>query len=407
MPQIPIGTILNPSGTTRLLDATTSGLKALSFRPGGAWPATNTGAYPLGTPALNTMTQWISGLASGAWACPLSPGTPPTGYEAGTYYPQLSTLTGNDEAEIYFNADAMKYLGSPSPITLDSNGDVVITPRLQTVAEAAFAAKTATLANQPQIGKTLFTSGAVCTYPYSIQAPFLLGARVKMPIPMAQGLWPAVWLLPASLQWPPEIDGIEYIETNGAIELTSSIHDALVNTTDVIMGSINPQDGLAHDFWVMVYVDYITIFYDGKAVANFATPPDIATTYFYLIINYAIAGVGNAWPGPIAAGTKTFPPMTVVDVVALSMPPTYGSGAVLAYVAPSTTSPIVFGSSAPIVVTMAQLAAIEGALIAAQTQLTTAQGVLSTLRAPALSSGGTIMLDSDGNPVYATMGTSV
>jgi beta-glucanase (GH16 family) len=381
MSQLPIGTILNPSGATRVLGGATSGLKVLSFRPGGAWPATNSGVYPLGTPALNTMTQWIAGYASGAWGSPLSPGTPPTGYEAGVYYPQLSTLPGNYEAEVYFNADAMKYLGGPPVITLDGNSDVVITPRLQTVAEAAFAVKTAALTGQPQIGKTLFTSGAFCTYPYSIKPPFVMGARVKMPVPMAQGLWPSVWLLPASLQWPPEIDAIEYIETNGAIQLTSSVHDAALSSTDVISNSgVNPQDGLAHDFWAMVYPDYITIFYDGKAVANFATPVDIATAYFYLIIDYAIAGVGNTWPGPVAPGTTSFPPMTVVDVVALEMPVTYETGATMDYVAPNGSSPVSFSTpSTLITLTPTQLAAMKTALSGAAADIASVQTVLGGL----------------------------
>lgn len=387
MPNIPVGTTLNPSGSTRTLDATSSGLKALSFRPGGAWPATNPGQYPLGTPALNTMKQFIEGYASGAWGSPLPPGVAPNGSDPGVYYPQLSTLPNNYEAEVYFNADAMAYIGSPPVITLDGNGDVVITPRPQTAAEAAFVAKTAALVNVPQIGKTQFTSGAFCAYPYSSVGPFLAGARVKMPVPLAAGLWPAIWLLPASLQWPPEIDIIEYINYNGAIQLTTSLHDASLpngSQTDVITGSINPQDGEAHDFWAQVYPDFITTFYDGKAVANFATPKDCASLYWYLIVDYGIAGPGNGWPGPVAPGTTKFPPMTVVDVIGCNMPATYGSGASLSYVPPNGNAPITFAGATPppigtVTMTQAQYNQLVSDLASGQGSIANAQAILASL----------------------------
>lgn len=50
-------------------------------------------------------------------------------------------------------------------------------------------------------------SGMVTTYPgFSFQYGFL---QVEARIPHAPGLWPALWLAPEDLQWPPEMDLIE------------------------------------------------------------------------------------------------------------------------------------------------------------------------------------------------------
>ena len=50
-------------------------------------------------------------------------------------------------------------------------------------------------------------SGMVTTYPgFDFQYGFL---QVEARIPHAAGLWPALWLAPTNLQWPPEMDLIE------------------------------------------------------------------------------------------------------------------------------------------------------------------------------------------------------
>jgi beta-glucanase (GH16 family) len=57
-------------------------------------------------------------------------------------------------------------------------------------------------------GQTLpFASGTVTTHG---KFSFKYGrVEVRAHVPKGQGLWPAVWLLPESLEWPPEIDVLE------------------------------------------------------------------------------------------------------------------------------------------------------------------------------------------------------
>jgi beta-glucanase (GH16 family) len=53
-----------------------------------------------------------------------------------------------------------------------------------------------------------YRSGMVTTYPsYSFTYGYV---QVVARIPYGSGLWPALWMLPANLQWPPEIDIIEH-----------------------------------------------------------------------------------------------------------------------------------------------------------------------------------------------------
>jgi beta-glucanase (GH16 family) len=53
-----------------------------------------------------------------------------------------------------------------------------------------------------------YRSGMVTTYP---SYDFTYGyVQVVARIPYGSGLWPALWMLPANLQWPPEIDILEH-----------------------------------------------------------------------------------------------------------------------------------------------------------------------------------------------------
>jgi len=53
-----------------------------------------------------------------------------------------------------------------------------------------------------------YRSGMVTTYPsYSFTYGYV---QVVARIPYGSGLWPALWMLPANLRWPPEIDIIEH-----------------------------------------------------------------------------------------------------------------------------------------------------------------------------------------------------
>ena len=63
-----------------------------------------------------------------------------------------------------------------------------------------------------------YISGAIISYPYSQTYGYfeLLGR-----IPAGRGLWPAFWLLPANLSWPPENDVMEVLGDNPDVLYTT------------------------------------------------------------------------------------------------------------------------------------------------------------------------------------------
>jgi beta-glucanase (GH16 family) len=69
-------------------------------------------------------------------------------------------------------------------------------------------ARTPGLAHDGTRKEYQYRSGMVTTYPsYSFTYGYV---QVVARIPYGDGLWPALWMLPTNLQWPPEIDIIEH-----------------------------------------------------------------------------------------------------------------------------------------------------------------------------------------------------
>lgn len=344
--EIPVGQTVNLSGMgARQLDM--SKLKPLKFQPGDG----SSTVIP-----FSQMPLWQAGGAS-VWQSPLPDGAAPNGDNPPSYDPAFNTLTGNSEIEVYFNQDAMTYLGAsnPSVYSIDpTDGSLVIQPHLLTTAEKAFVQGTINVLNargtpQPQLSNVTFASGMIDTYPAGLTPPFVVGARVQLPFPCQQGYWPAVWLLNANGGWPPETDILENVcRQDLGFQLTTSMHPTSGNsTTDVASVPFNANAAGYHDYWAVVYNDYTNIIYDGKSVATFPTPSGWQNTPAYLLINYGLAGVGNGWPGPLSSSIKTMPPMKVLDVFAATMPATYGSGTPAGYVPPSGIQTISFTGSVP------------------------------------------------------------
>lgn len=327
MAKIAVGSKINLNGAVRVLDS--KQLKTLKF-------ATGPSNYSNNPPALSTLKQWISGGGGGpTWVSNSS----------STYYPQWGSLPQTNEIDAFPNQDAINLLGITGLYSLDSNGNFVIQPRLLTANEL----NTVHASGYPA---PKWLSGSVVTLPYGIAPPFLFGARVQLPTPMVPGLWPAVWLLKPQGGWPPEMDILEAVAPNGTLQPTTTMHSSDTNNyPSGQSGTIGPTVGDAntktfHDYWVVMYNDYTTTFYDGVAVASFVTPSDWQNQMAYMIINYAIAGSGN-WPGPLNPSTTSLPPMIIADAIACQMPATYGQGTAISYVGPSGPSAISFGGVTP------------------------------------------------------------
>lgn len=295
MPAISLGSALNLAAATRTLTA--AQLLSLAWRRGNP-PYTDGAAFPWGRPTLaNPAMQWMASyLTTQASFVPDAPQDD---------YPAWASLP--NEAEVYGNGDAIALLGG-SPFSVVGK-QLVIQPRPITAAEAA------TLAATPFLTDRTWVSGACVTAPYS-QAGGYFSVTARLP-KMGPGLWPAFWLLPVSGAWPPEIDILEAVAPGGAVRMTTSVHttDAAWNAaheqTVVVPVGFDPSAGF-HEYGVLVD-DHVTTFFDRVAVRSVPTPADLVGSPLYLLLDYAIGGVGS-WPGPLLTGTKTVPPLVVSDV---------------------------------------------------------------------------------------------
>lgn len=119
--------------------------------------------------------------------------------------------------------------------------------------------------------------------------------RMVAKLPAARGAWPALWLLPDSHQWPPEIDIIEGMawgshrdQIHTAILAPPNEHATYLEWSEL---NLDPSQGF-HEYGLDWTPDIITILFDGKPLWSRPTPPSMHQS-MYLIANLA---VGGKWP---------------------------------------------------------------------------------------------------------------
>ncbi len=159
-------------------------------------------------------------------------------------------------------------------------------------------------------GRTMdYTSGAITTLGKFQQEYGWFEIRCK--VPSGNGFWPAFWLLPVDLSWPPEIDIFEYI---GDQKDLLYFHNHWKNGTGQhraegfqIKGPDYSLD--YHTVAVDWEPDFIAWYVDGKEAAR--STIGIPKKPFYILLNLA---VGGDWPGPPAPST-IFPNQFQIDYV--------------------------------------------------------------------------------------------
>jgi len=158
-----------------------------------------------------------------------------------------------------------------------------------------------------------FTSGLVDTRGRMAQAFGRFEVRARLPA--GQGIWPAIWLLPASGAWPPEVDIVELLGDNPhTVYMTE--HWGKWPDIREDGGQFSGPDFSAdfHVFRLDWLPEKITWYIDG--VKRFETAEFIPRTPMYLIMNTA---VGGDWPGE-PDETTTFPVYHYIDYVRVYMP---------------------------------------------------------------------------------------
>jgi beta-glucanase (GH16 family) len=192
------------------------------------------------------------------------------------------TLASNGEQQVYVDPCFTRARGGAvSPFVKQDQG-------LDLVADRAPAALSTALEGHP------YTSGLITTQPSFHQTYGYFEMRARLPA--GKGLWPAFWLLPADLSWPPEIDVMESIGDPSKIYAT--LHSKLDPAPGVEIRVPASADGF-HDFAVAWDAKATTWYLDGREVARHATPADLNKPMF-MLVNLA---VGGHWPGAPDAAT--------------------------------------------------------------------------------------------------------
>ncbi len=139
--------------------------------------------------------------------------------------------------------------------------------------------------------------------------------EVNAKLPAGQGLWPAIWLLPSDLGWPPEIDIMEMLGDNPTM-IYASTHSGSSNISSTQPVYVGDTSTAFHTYGVDWEPTTITWYFDGTAIATAATPSDMNQP-MYLLINLA---VGGGWPGN-PDSTTVFPATMSIDWVRIYASP--------------------------------------------------------------------------------------
>jgi beta-glucanase (GH16 family) len=202
------------------------------------------------------------------------------------------TLAANKEVQVYVDRD---WADAAGPIGLDpfTIRDGVLHIR----GDRAPAGLT------PRLGGYAYTSGLITTQPSFRQTYGYFEMRAALP--RGKGLWPAFWLLPADLSWPPEIDVMESVgDPSRAYVTAHSKHGKAQGIETRLSG-----EGF-HTFAVAWDAKNLVWYVDGAEIGRQPTPPDVNKP-MYLLANLAM---GGDWAGA-PDETTAFPATYAIDYI--------------------------------------------------------------------------------------------
>lgn len=160
---------------------------------------------------------------------------------------------------------------------------------------------------RPLIDGHAYTSGMLTTHRSFSQRGGYFETRARLP--KGQGVWPAIWMLPADGSALPEIDVVETVGSDpDTIYMT--VHSKQ-NGSQIKNGVSAKVDNVSdfHTYGVLWGDEKITFYLDGRSVGTVPSPADGKP--LYILVNLAI---GGKWPGKPDA-TTPFPVVMQVDYV--------------------------------------------------------------------------------------------
>jgi beta-glucanase (GH16 family) len=205
----------------------------------------------------------------------------------------LRTLKWNKELQLYVDPDFAP--GGGPPLRLD--------PFEHKDGQLAIAMRPTPGEHLGRLNNFKYVSGLITTQPSFTQTYGYFEIRAKLP--RGKGVWPAFWLLPADLSWPPEIDVMESVGDPSKVYAVYHSNAAKIEGKEF---RVTPDD--FHTYAVSWTKDDIAWFIDGKEVRREKTPADMHKP-MYMLANVAS---GGDWAGSPDASTP-FPARYVIDYI--------------------------------------------------------------------------------------------
>lgn len=166
--------------------------------------------------------------------------------------------------------------------------------------------------------------------------------ETRAQLPLGQGLWPAIWMLPSTDTGSAssELDTMEQLGSN-PFRFYSTTHSTATGTNVGNQLAFTVPDTTAgfHTYGVDWEPATITYYMDGYALGSVPTPSNM-TNPMYMLIDLTVGGQGS-WPGPPLSGF-TSATMQIDYVRAYATPATTtvsGNSALSASAAASVPSP--------------------------------------------------------------------
>lgn len=235
------------------------------------------------------------------------------------------TLLQNNEAEWYTDPWYEGTSGSPLGVNPFSLQDGKLHISADTISPSVLSGLPTTDGDETVHDKIGYTSGLLTTQ--NLVAVKYGRFEMRAQMPSGRGMWPALWLLPSTPGWPPEID---ILESHG--HLNDKYHVAAHLTQDDLDAGFSPVGGWVdtdvevpgqavditagfHDYSLDWGADEIIWYFDGVEVGRMDTPPSMRQE-MYLLVNLAVGGP-DSWPG-VPTPTTPFPQELIVDYIRIT-----------------------------------------------------------------------------------------
>lgn len=226
-----------------------------------------------------------------------------------------SSLPSNSERQWYVN-DRYGPTRELKPWRIGANGLEIVADRTPPALRRHLGydtAKVPELKGAFALGSYDFYSGRLATHRSFHQTYGYFEVVAKLP--RGKGLWPAFWLLPLDMSWPPEIDVMEVLGHEPGV-----VYQTIHYTDTPNAKGEHKKQGMGnkgfdasqdfHRYGVHWTHETITFYLDGRKTASYRTPADMHRP-MYMILNLA---VGGSWPGDPDATTR-FPAVMQVRSV--------------------------------------------------------------------------------------------